>query len=68
MVNREIYEELKADFQKNNKRRGVSKNRIFLLILLFIFCIPFVALIFMKKYEFIDSFDNIPEPIQIPTS
>ena len=68
MVNREIYEELKADFQKKNKRMGVSKNRIFLLILLFIFCTPFIVLIFMKKYERIDSFDNIPEPIQIPTS
>ena len=33
-----------------------------------IFCIPFIALIFMKKHERIDSFDNIPEPIQIPTS
>lgn len=66
--NREIYDELKADFQKKKKVRVVSKYKIFLLILLSIFCIPFIALIFMKKHERIDSFDNIPEPIQIPTS
>lgn len=66
--NREIYDELKADFQRKQKRKEISKNRVFLLILLFIFCIPFIALFFMKKYERIDSFDNIPEPIQIPTS
>ena len=68
MGNREIYDELKAEFQKKNKGKKIIKYRFLLLFLLSIFCIPFLVLAFMKSYERIDSFDNILEPIQIPTS
>lgn len=64
MWNRETYKELKADFQKKNKNKKLSKYRIFLLILLLVFSIPFLVLSFMKDYEHIDSFNNIWEPRQ----
>lgn len=66
MVDWKIYKELKQDFTK--KKKGLGKYEILLLILLAIFSIPFVVLYFMKSYEYVDSFDDIPEPIQIPTS
>lgn len=66
MVNLEIYKELKQDFTKRKKR--LSKYEILLLIILVIFSIPFLVLAFMKSYEYVDSFDNISEPIQIPTT
>lgn len=69
MGNRDIYKELKADFQKkNNKKRKFGKQEIFLVILLLMFFVPILTLMFMKSYERIDSFDNISEPIQIPTT
>ena len=68
MRNREIYEELKADFQKKKKKQKFSKYKLFLLILLFIFFIPFLALAFMKSYEHVDSFNSIWEPIQTPAT
>lgn len=66
MVNMGIYDELKQDFTKKKKKFGISE--IVLLVLLAIFSIPFFVLVFMKSYEYVDSFDNIPEPVQIPTS
>ena len=67
MVDLDIYEELKTDFKKKKKR--LSKSQILIIwIILFILCIPFFVLFFMKSYERIDSFDSISEPIQIPTS
>jgi len=68
--NREIYEELKADFKQKNKKFWKRKNKYIVLglILLFVFSIPLFILEFMKSYEYIDDFDNISEPIQIPTS
>lgn len=50
-----------------NKNSYKNKNWKY-FILLFIFCIPFIVLYVIKPHEYIDSFDNIPEPIQIPTS
>ena len=69
MGNWDIYKELKADFQnKNNKKKNFGKQEIFLMILLLMFFVPIIVFMFMKSYERIDSFDNIPEPIQIPTT
>ena len=68
MWNREIYKELRADFKEKNKNKKISKYKIFLLILLWILFIPFIVLAFMKSHEYVDNFDNISEPIQIPTS
>ena len=67
MNNREIYEELKADFKKNNKNSDKHKILIY-SILLFIFAIPFIVLAIFKPREYINSFDDIPEPTQIPAS
>lgn len=66
MANREIYEELRKDFRKKNK--GFGKYEIFGLILLFICLIPFLVLALMKSHEYIESFDDIWEPIQTPTT
>ena len=70
MNNREIYEELKADFKQKNKKFWKRKNIYIVLglILLSVTSIPLIVLEFMKSYEYIDDFDNISEPIQIPTS
>ena len=67
MDNREIYEELKADFKKKNQNSDKRKLLIY-SILLFIFAIPFIVLAIFKPREYIDSFDDIPEPVQMPAS
>jgi hypothetical protein len=67
MDNREIYEELKADFKKKNQNSDKRKLLIY-SILLFILSIPFIVLAIFKPREYIDSFDDIPEPVQIPAS
>jgi len=68
MRNREIYEELRDDFRRKNKNKSISKYKIFWFVLLSLFFVPVITLFFMKSYEYIDSFDNILEPIQIPTT
>lgn len=67
MINREIYNELKEDFNKRNKRQD-NKKLLKYCILLVILIIPLIILAFMKPHEYIDSFGNIPEPIQTPAS
>ena len=75
MQNREIYEELKSDFNQKNKRQRASikqhgkyKN-IFYFILLFCLLLPNIVLFLMKKpYEYVEDLDNLPEPTQTSTS
>ena len=70
MQNSKIYEEIQADFEKK-KNEFRKRNKVYMilwLILLFILSIPLIILEFMKSYEYVDSFNNISEPIQIPTS
>ena len=73
--NYEIYKEIKADFDKENKtkREWIKKHgkyRIFLFwIILFLLFLPSIVLFFTKKtYEYVPDLDNLPEPIQTPTS
>lgn len=69
-INNEIYQEIKQQFNKNSEKMKFD-NKI-LLIILGIFwlmlLIPLSIFLCMKSYEHIDSFNNIPEPLQIPTS
>ena len=58
--NYEIYQEINADFKKKNNNKKNAKYKYFLiLILMFVFSIPFIVLSFMKSYENIYSFDSI---------
>ena len=67
--NYEIYQEINADFKKKNNNKKNAKYKYFLiLILMFVFSIPFIVLSFMKSYENIYSFDSIWQPVQISTS
>lgn len=68
MKNLEIYEELKEDFKRKNENKSILKYKILWLALMLAFFVPVITLFFMKSYEYIDSFDNISEPVQIPTS
>ena len=68
-INLDIYKELKADFQKkNNKKKKFGRQEILLVIFLLMFFVPIIVFMFMKSYERIDSFGNISDPIQIPTT
>ena len=64
---REIYKELKHEFNKK-KPKKIGKYEILMVILLAMFLFPIFQLQIMKKYERIDSFDNISEPIQTPST
>ena len=73
--NYEIYKEIKAEFDKENKakREWIKKHgkyRIFLFwIVLFLLFLPLIVLFFTKKtYEYVPDLDNLPEPIQTPAS
>jgi hypothetical protein len=75
MQNREIYEELKSDFNQKNKRQRASIKQhgkykyIFYFILLFCLLLPNIVLFLMKKpYEYVEDLDNLPEPTQTSTS
>jgi len=68
MKNLEIYEELKEDFKRKNENKSILKYKILWLALMLAFFVPVITLFFMKSYEYIDSFDNISEPVQVPTS
>ena len=68
MHNRQIYEELKSEFDRKKNKKNLKKYKIFLFILALVFVVPFLILNFMKSYEYVDSFDEIWEPIQTPTS
>jgi hypothetical protein len=67
MLNREIYDELKEDFKKNSQLKD-KKQLLKYCILLVALVIPLVVLLLMRPHEYIDNFDNIPEPIQTPAS
>ena len=70
MKHKEIYQELKSEFEQKNKKFWKRKDTyiILWLILLFILSIPFIVLELMKSYEYIDSYYDIIAPIQIPTT
>lgn len=63
----EIYKELKHEFNKK-KPKKIGRYEILMVILLAMFLFPIFQLQIMKKYERIDSFDSISEPIQTPTT
>ncbi len=67
MLNREIYDELKEDFKKKSQLKD-KKQLLKYCILLVVLVIPLVVLLLMRPHEYIDNFDNIPEPIQTPAS
>ena len=69
MGNRDVYKELKSDFQKKqNGKKKFGIKEMLLIILLLMFFVPIIVFMFMKSYERIDSFGNISDPIQIPTT
>ena len=60
----EVYSELKKDFD-SEKKFSLSTYVFLLLVLL----VPLVIFLIVKKpYSFVSSFDNLPEPEQIPVS
>lgn len=73
--NYEIYKEIKADFDKDNKikrenMKKYGKLKIFLYwTILFLILIPQIVLFLTKKtYEYVPDIENLGEPIQIPAS
>ena len=72
-TNYEIYQEIKSDFEKNNKNGFFKKycnyKTLSYWIILFLIFIPQIILFFTKKtYEYIPDINNLPEPIQTATS
>lgn len=67
-----VYQELKADFKKENNNWGVKRGnyKFFLYwIILFVLLIPQIVLFFTKKtYEYVDDLDNLPSPTQTPAT
>ncbi len=59
MHNRQIYEELKSEFDRKKNKKNLKKYKIFLFILALVFVVPFLILNFIKSYEYVDSFDEI---------
>lgn len=63
----DVYDELKSDFKNNKSKNNISiSTYIFLLVILLI---PLVVFLLRRKpYTFVSSFDNLPEPVQVPIS
>lgn len=65
------YQELKADFKKENSKWVIKSNyKIFLYwIFLLILLIPQIVLFFTKRtYEYVQDLDDLPSPIQTPAT
>ena len=66
-MDEKIYEQLKADFKKDSKEKKTPLSVY--IILLVILLIPLVVfLVNRKPYSFVTTFDNLPEPVEVPFS
>ena len=65
-IDDETYQEIKQQFHNNSK---THTNEI-LWVILWVFALPFVFFRFFvgKTYEYVPDINNLPEPIQTPTS
>lgn len=62
-----IYNEIKNQFKNDKKKNKVSISVY--IVLFVILLIPlFVYLVRRKPYVFVSSFDNLPDPVQMPIS
>lgn len=67
MKHDDIYNELKKDFENDKSKNKVSVSSY--VFLLFILLIPLIVFLVKRKpYSFVSSFNNLPEPIEVPVS